>query len=268
MAAKEASLNKSNKLSSENIDINLIKLLNNQNHLVYDGIRLKWTNDLCSLKNFVKDVIAVTGRWTSPGGKAKQFINSNAKFIMTWYPGKQNTLTFNGKEGESFREILVSVLDTNGVIKQTNSISDSPSQTTTKISIESERIIDNSPAIKDSASLTHNWSCNTYVKDMEFRSIANTSTLEELEYFIDSAYYIANVNATPNSAQAVGTSTPAQQRDDISSIAEVQFLTFKEKVESQIEKLLTKVSEQNHTIITNKQELCRLRSDNLNLMSK
>ena len=61
---------------------------------------------------------------------------------------------------------------------------------------------------------------------MEFRSIADTSTLEELEQFIDSAYFIANVNATPNSAQAVGTSTPAQQRDDIPSIAEVQFLTF------------------------------------------
>ena len=64
--------------------------------------------------------------------------------MMTWYPGKQNTMTFNGKEDESFREILVSVLDTNGVIKQINSISDSPSQKTTKISIESERIIDNS----------------------------------------------------------------------------------------------------------------------------
>ncbi len=39
-------------------------------------------------------------------------------------------------------------------------------------------------------------------------------------------------------------------------------------MESQIENLLTKVSELNHTIITNKQELCRLRSDNLNLKSR
>ena len=255
--------------SPETIDMNSIKLLNNQGHLVYDGIRLKWTNDLCSLRTFAENVVGLTGIRTSPGGKAKQFINLSSDFIMTWYPGKQNSLTFNGKKGKSFKEFLVSVLDTNCVIKQTNTTSDSLIQTAIKMSVEGEHIVGNGRVFADMAPLTHNCSYNTQAKDMGFESIADTSSLEELEDFIDSAYYIANVAATPNFAQTASFSTPFQQRaDDIPTIAEAQLLTFKEKIESQIEKLLTKVSEQNYIINTNKQELCRLGNENLNLKSR
>ena len=262
-----SSSTKRKNFSLQAINTNAIKLLNNQNYLVYDGIRVKWTNDLCSLQNFIEIVVGLTGKWNSPGGTAKRFTDSNSKFIMTWYPGKQNTLTFNGKEGESFKKILASILDTNCVIKQTNTISGSSLQVTTKISAANSHIIDNNLVTKDSASLIYNWSCNTHVKDIEFNLIADNSTLEELEDFIDSAYYIVNVAATPNFARAAGNSTP-RRTDDTQTIVEAQFLAFKENVESQIEKLSTIVSEQNHTINTNKLELCQLKSKNLNLKSR
>ena len=46
----------------------------------------------------------------SSGGKSKQFTDSNSSFIMTWYPGKLNSLTFNGRDGESFKTWLLNVL--------------------------------------------------------------------------------------------------------------------------------------------------------------
>jgi hypothetical protein len=64
------------------------------------------------LHNFVENVIGLSGTWRSSGGKSKQFTNSNTNFIMTWYPGKLNSLTFNGRHGESFKKFLVSVLIT------------------------------------------------------------------------------------------------------------------------------------------------------------
>ena len=56
----------------ENIDLNSIKLLNDQAYLVYDCHRIKWTQDLHLLRKFAKNVIGLTGVWRSPGGKAKQ----------------------------------------------------------------------------------------------------------------------------------------------------------------------------------------------------
>ena len=219
-------------------DMNAIKLLNNQNHIVYDGIRIKWTNDLCSLQNCIENVVGLTGKWHSHGGGAKRFTDSNnSKLIMTWYPGKQNTLTFNGKEGESFKKILVSILDTNCVIKQTNTVHSKRlqkhrPQTTTSCSV------DNNLAAKDLASLTDRWSFNTHAKDMDFDSIVDDSTFEELEDFINSAYHIANVGAALNFARAIGISTPLRT-DDNRTVVEEQLFAFKEKEEIQIEKLLT-----------------------------
>ena len=66
----------------ENIDLNSIKLLNDQAYLVYDCHRIKWTQDLHSLKEFVKNVIGLTSVWRSPGGKAKQLPSLNADFDL------------------------------------------------------------------------------------------------------------------------------------------------------------------------------------------
>ena len=96
----------------ENIKVQLIKRLIDQECLVYDYDRVKWTQDLQLLKEFVEKVIGLTGYWKSPGGKSKQFRSFNLDFITTWYPGKQNSLTFNGTDGVKCKEFLVSVLST------------------------------------------------------------------------------------------------------------------------------------------------------------
>ena len=54
----------------------------------------------------------MVGRWKSPGGKSKQFVSSDFDLVMTWHPGKQNTLLFNGKDGELVRKFLISTLNT------------------------------------------------------------------------------------------------------------------------------------------------------------
>ena len=119
----------------ENVDLESIRLLNNQAYLTYDGTRIKWAQDFPSLNNFVKNVAGLSGEWESPGGRAKRFKDSNLDFAMTWYPRKLNSLIFHGKEGESFKKFLVRILQTNSV-NQTDAITDTVLNTTTKTSLE------------------------------------------------------------------------------------------------------------------------------------
>ena len=99
------------KLSFETISINSINLLKDQADLVYDGKRVIWSRDFFSLQNFVKNVIGLSGTWRSNGGKSKQFADTtDLSFIMTWYPGKLNSLTFKGRDGQSFKTWLLNVL--------------------------------------------------------------------------------------------------------------------------------------------------------------
>ncbi len=125
---------------SENIDKESVELLNNQTHLIYDGIRIKWLKDLCSLKNFVHNVVGLNGVCKSPGGKSKQFIDSNLDLIKTRYPGKQNTLSFHGKEGEPLKRYLVSVLQTNPV-KNTDTSTDNLFYATAEIPTETKPLL-------------------------------------------------------------------------------------------------------------------------------
>ena len=63
-------------------------------------------------------------------------------------------------------------------------------------------------------------------------------------------------------------STPSNRHTD-GNLAklESQFFTFKESVEAQLQNLSYKLSEQNIIIKLNKQELCKLSSENLHLKS-
>ena len=78
-------------------------------NVIYDGSRLKWCNDLTSLKTFVTEVLRQEGKWRSPGGYTKKFIGSNAELTLTWHQGKQNTLMFQGKDGNFIRDKLISL---------------------------------------------------------------------------------------------------------------------------------------------------------------
>ena len=82
----------------DNVDIHLIKSLNDQAHLIYDGIHLKWTQDLCLLKNFIKNIVSLKGLWIS-----KQFISTNFYLNITWYPGKHNSLLFHAMTAKCSR---------------------------------------------------------------------------------------------------------------------------------------------------------------------
>ena len=70
----------------ENVDLESIRLLNNQAYLTYDGTRIKRAQDFPSLNNFVINVAGLSGEWESPGGREKRFKDSNLDFAMTWYP--------------------------------------------------------------------------------------------------------------------------------------------------------------------------------------
>ena len=78
-------------------------------NVIYDGSRLKWCSDLTSLKTFVTEVLCQSGKWCSPGGYSKKFISSNAELTLTWNQGKQNTLLFQGKDGNLVRDKFVSL---------------------------------------------------------------------------------------------------------------------------------------------------------------
>ena len=76
-------------------------------HLCYDGKRIKWLNNLHSLKDFVKNVVKSSGKWSSPGGQSRKFTSSTFDITMTWYYGKQKTLLFQGKDGNELRETII-----------------------------------------------------------------------------------------------------------------------------------------------------------------
>ena len=97
----------------------------------------------------------------------------------------------------------------------------------------------------------------------------NCSTLADLEGFIDKSYQNLlpqNDNDNISSAQSIASSTPIKMHttDSLTSMQD-QFKTFKEKIESTVTLLVNKISQQSQIIDQNKQEICKLRNDNLHL---
>ena len=68
-------------------------------NLLLKGERLIWTSGLETLKKFVEETIQQNGKWSSPGGSTKAFKSDSNRLTITWYSGKQSTLTFQGKDG-------------------------------------------------------------------------------------------------------------------------------------------------------------------------
>jgi hypothetical protein len=252
----------------ENVDINSIKLLKDQADLVYDGTRVIWTRDLPSLEKFVENILGLTGKWKSSGGKAKQFINSNLDLIITWYPGKLNSLTFNGKKAETFKNFLVSVLSTNSV-KLINTDTDCLSQLTADKS-----------TITKSQSGCIGLNQDQIILDAAGEALINKdtakpdcSTLDELQDFIEQSFQNCSILKSDINLsfadQTIDSSTPFRSQVDVkSAIMEEQFCIFKEKIELEIEVLITKLSDQTQIINESKQEICKLVSENLNLKSR
>lgn len=102
------------RLSLSNLDLDAVKAIRDDTFLVYDGDRVKWTHDLGSLKKFLENVIGLSGKWSSPGGKSKKFTCSVLDLVVVWYHGKQKSLLFQGKDGVLLKELLVSVIQEPG----------------------------------------------------------------------------------------------------------------------------------------------------------
>ena len=75
----------------------------------YDGKRVKWCDSYLLLQNFVKTAFVQQGKWKSNGGNSKRFDASTSDGIVIWYPGKLNTLTFNGQLGCLAKEYFISL---------------------------------------------------------------------------------------------------------------------------------------------------------------
>ncbi len=77
--------------------------------IVYDGLRVKWCDSYECLQEFIKNAFGQQGKWWLCGGSAKRFDASTSDFIVIWYPGKLNTLTFKGECGRLAKDYLISL---------------------------------------------------------------------------------------------------------------------------------------------------------------
>ena len=251
-----------------------IKSLNDQDVLVYDGTRLKWNGDLGLLRNFVGNIVGLVGAWKSTGGKSKQFTNSNSDIIVAWYPGKLNSLTFNGENGEPFKKALVRILKNDGAEKATL-ISDCLCKTIVDNSIDavapkvlgcicpSLNVTMNNEVAKSPIVIGDNVSGS--VEDI---LTPDRSSLEELENFIDRSFKglgcLPLKNDNISLAQSIDSSTPSRPSFDIKSgTLEDRFKILKAEMESVFFYLKAEISEQTKIINACKQDICKLSDENL-----
>ena len=103
----EESSDKIVSIESDCFDFNKVNEYVTSKSIAYDGIRLKWCDKFELLKEFIESVFCQRGRWWSAGGTSKRFDSSTAEFVVMWYPGKHNSLTFTGSVGERAKESLV-----------------------------------------------------------------------------------------------------------------------------------------------------------------
>ena len=61
------------------------------------------------LQDFVSTGFVQRGKWRSPGGGSRRFDSSRNDFVLTWYPGKLNSLIFGGADGEKSKDYLISI---------------------------------------------------------------------------------------------------------------------------------------------------------------
>ena len=66
-----------------------------------------WRGSYESLQDFVSTGLVQCGKWWSPGGGSRIFDSSSNHFVVTWYPGKLNSLIFGGADGEKSKDYLI-----------------------------------------------------------------------------------------------------------------------------------------------------------------
>jgi hypothetical protein len=189
---------------------------------------------------------------------------------MTWYPGKLNSLTFNGRDGESFKKFLVSVFITKCVKRSDTDVgclSDALAETSVKTKPQSVSVSQiQDLTMLEASKVSTGGFCDKAIEEV---LTADCSTLDELEDFTDRSFQNANVlmrnnNTNIFSAQTIDSSAPVRPQDEPNlGITEKQFCSFKDKIESDIAVLINKLSEQTQIRNKSKQDICKLSDENL-----
>jgi predicted RNase H-like nuclease (RuvC/YqgF family) len=115
---------------------------------------------------------------------------------MTWYPGKLNSLLFHGKDGDMFKEFLVSVLVSN-CLEQTKVYTDCSSPTVADALPETEpplaesikTVSENSVDFNPSSPEYHTCACRSYtanLKDVKLDIAVIQKQIESINRVIDS----------------------------------------------------------------------------------
>ena len=243
----------------ENLNVDDFRPYKMNYDIVYDGKRLKWNNNYVELRNFFENIVGVSGKWTVPSGNARRFQSNDSELIVTWYRGKQRTLLFQGKDGYLLRKFLINVC------LNSKDISPSPK--------EVQLLLGRNDS--DKCLVGDKTSSVSHITPTSEDTIlcTNTSTIKEHEDFIDNSFYNVSTVLSPdyikNSTEVFSNSSLLQQRAEANpETIEARFSTFKQKIESEMLGLLTKLSEQEKIITSSKQQLCKLRGENLNLKSR
>ena len=77
----------------------------------HQNISIIWnTNEIRTfdtLQNFVKCVLKLDGKWSSPGGYLKKFMCYDLDLSINWYPSGLNTLIFHGEASSGLVDTLI-----------------------------------------------------------------------------------------------------------------------------------------------------------------
>ena len=163
-----------------NLDRDAFKFHKYNLNLSYDGIRLKWNSTLKELLEFIQNTVGLNGKWISPGGSSKRYIDADFELIANWYPGKQNSLLFQGKDGSLLREFLINLFTQVAVLNCPDKNQSQP---------------DNIDMVGRSLLTSFVESICDYTNDVDTPkakkdaiSVVDVSSIEELEYFVDNSY--------------------------------------------------------------------------------
>ena len=72
------------------------------NKLMYDGEFYRWCGSLNDLKCFVKEILDIKGKWSSPGGDAKLFRVSKSEFVIKWHGPRLQKIVVQADNPEQF----------------------------------------------------------------------------------------------------------------------------------------------------------------------
>ena len=214
---------------------------------------MKWNNSFKELQEFFQNTVGLNGKWISPGGSSKRYIDADFDLIANWYPGKQNSLLFQGKDGSLLREFLINLFTQVAVLNCPDKTQSQP---------------DNIDIERRSLSTSFVEGICDYTNDVD-----TPIKLRKMQYLLLMFQVLKSLNilliTRIKTCHYVLKSTPLRlNSNNNSSAIEIRISKIESRIECEMEKLLARISEQDQIIDANKQEVHRLSSENLHLKSR